>query len=148
MLLTGTFPRTIDDKQRIAVPKRIRDLMGKGGEPTFVIVAPGTDHSLVLYTEEAFSRLAEQLSAASPVGQDVRAFSRLFFSQAEHLEIDSQSRIRLSPELAAHAQLQKDIVLVGVRDHVEIWDQVRWNTYIEQRRAQYDELAEKSFAQM
>ena len=153
MLLTGTFPRTIDEKQRLAIPKRIRDAMRVGPAPDedeekstgVVYVAPGTDGSLALYTEDAFSRLAEQLASSPPTGQDVRAFSRLFYSQAERVEIDRQGRIRIPPELAKLAQLDKEVVLVGVRDHLELWDKDRWEAYRANLAAQYDQLAERAF---
>ncbi len=152
MLLTGTFPRTIDEKHRLAIPKRLRDAMrlvsSTDDEETSagaIFVAPGTDGSLALYTEEAFSRLAEQLAASPPTGQDVRAFSRLFYAQAERVELDRQGRIRIPPELVKLAALDKDVVLVGVRDHLELWDKARWEAYLIQQSAQYDQLAERAF---
>ena len=100
MLLTGTFSRAVDDKQRIAIPKPIRDALA----PTkWLFVTPGTDGSLALYTEEVLKRLADRLTQASPAGQEVRAFNRLFFSQAQRVEIDGQGRIRLPTELAKFA---------------------------------------------
>ena len=144
-LLTGKFARTIDEKHRIAVPKRLRDAFQREGETALAYVAPGTDGSLSIYTEESFTQLADQLSAASPNGQDVRAFSRLFFSQAECLEIDRQGRIRIPPELVAHGGLTKEVMLVGVRDHLELWDRAKWDQYVSQQQANYDSLAEKAF---
>ena len=148
MLLTGTFPRTIDEQQRIAIPKRLREVFKtdeNGGSAVFV--APGTDGSLGLYHEESFAQLAEQLGAASPHGQNVRAFSRLFFSQAQQLELDGQGRIRISPELLKHAGLVKEVMLVGVRDHLELWDRQRWEDYVNKQQEQYDQLAENAFLQ-
>ena len=191
MLLTGTFARTIDDKQRLAIPKRLRDSLTVSGsqpksgsnsrsgpqnlsesgpgnqpnetgksksetspdadsadriaEPGVLYVAPGTDGSLALYTEESFVRLGAQLAASPPTGQDVRAFSRLFYSQAARLELDRQGRIRIPAELAALARLQKDVVLVGVGDHLELWDKTCWEAYVQEQQAQYDRLAERAF---
>jgi MraZ protein len=145
MLLTGTFPRTLDEKQRLAIPKRLRDGMASGTEMNFLFIAPGTDGSLALYTEESFTRIAEQLDASPPTGQDVRAFSRLFFSQAQRLEVDRQGRIRIPPELIGLTGIGKEIVLVGVRDHLELWDRQRWQSYVEQQQTQYDQLAERAF---
>jgi MraZ protein len=108
-------------------------------------VAPGTDGSLALYTEESFTRLAEQLAASPPTGQDVRAFSRVFFSQAQRLELDAQGRIRIPPELVNLIGLGKDVVLVGVRDHLELWDRPRWEAYIKEQQTHYDQLAERAF---
>ena len=148
-MLLGTFPRTIDEKHRIAIPKRLRDALSNSSDvvTTVLYAAPGTDGSLALYTEDSFTRLAEQLSAVSPTGQDVRAFSRLFFSQAQRLEIDRQGRVRVPPELVQMAKLTKEVVLVGVRDHLELWDKKRWETYVNQQQSHYDDLAEKAFSQ-
>ena len=145
MLLTGTFPRVIDEKQRIAIPKRLRDAFKTDDGPEVLFLAPGTDESLLIYTEASFSRLADQLAASSPTGQDVRAFSRLFFSQAERLELDRQGRMRVPAELVRHASLDKDAVLVGVRDHLELWDQSKWDAYVVHENEQFDQTAERAF---
>ncbi len=145
MLLTGTFVRTLDEKQRLAIPKRFRDALGVAAEQT-LFVAPGTDRSLAIYTEEALSRLAERLAAASPAGPDVRAFSRLFYAQAQPAEVDGQGRIRIPPELAALAGLGRESVLLGVQDHLEIWDKGRWEQYLAERQSRYDQIAEAAFS--
>lgn len=152
MLLTGTYTRSIDEKLRIAIPKPLRDQWMKADPVTHLFVAPGTDGSLALYTEDAFARLAEKLSTASPTGQAVRDFSRLFYARAQRVELDRQGRIRIPPELAPLIGLPRgdgsaaEGVLVGVRDHVELWEAGRWQTYLQQRQDQYDQLAEQAFA--
>lgn len=146
MLLTGTFKRAIDEKQRIAIPKRFREAITPPEQETPILyIAPGTDGSLTLYTEESFTRLAEQLDRGSPTGKDVRAFSRLFFSRAESVDVDRQGRIRIPAELAQLASLQSEAVLIGVRDRMEIWDTQKWHEYISSREKEYDGLAEKAF---
>lgn len=144
MRLTGTIVRAIDDKLRIAIPKRYReelpDLAAKG-----LYVAPCTDASLGIYTAEAFDALAQRLAGASPAGQDVRAFTRLFYSQAEHVEIDGQGRIRIPQPLAQFAGLSKEAVLLGVSDHFELWDRARWELYLASKSQQFDALAESTF---
>ena len=145
MLLTGAYPRTLDEKLRLAIPKRVRDALGQV-EPAVMYLTPGTDGSLALYSEEAFSRLGDKLSQGSPTGQEVRAFSRLFYGQAQPVEVDRQGRVRIPVELATLAGLTKEIFLVGVGDHLEIWDRDRWSVYLAQMQSQYDEVAEKAFA--
>lgn len=145
MLLTGTFKRAVDEKLRLAIPKRFRDSIRTAeNETPMLYIAPGTDGSLTLYTEASFTRLADQLDGASPTGKDVRAFSRLFFSRAESVEIDRQGRIRIPTELAELASIQTEAMLIGVRDRMEIWDTKRWQEYISSNEAEYDELAEKA----
>src|SRR5260370_16926186 len=102
MLMTGRFVRAIDDKLRLVIAKRFRDALGAGPEQ-LLYVTPGTDRSLAVYTEETLGRLAERLAAASPVGAEVRAFSRLFYAQAQPAELDSQGRIRIPPQFAESA---------------------------------------------
>ena len=107
MFLTGTFQRSLDQKQRVAIPKRLRTVMatdtsqeGSSDGDRVLYVAPGTDRSLAIYTEEGLSRLGEQLSGASPTGQDVRAFSRLFYARAQRVELDSQGACGYHPTSA------------------------------------------------
>jgi MraZ protein len=144
MLLTGNFSRTLDEKLRLAIPKRLRDalecLAGSG-----LFVAPGTDATLAIYSEKAFSQLAERLAQASPTRQDVRTFTRLFYAQAQRAELDVQGRIRIPPELAELARLEKDVVLLGVHDHLELWPAARWQAYVAEKQTHYDQIAETAF---
>jgi MraZ protein len=144
MLLTGAFSRSIDEKLRIAIPKPLREALGALASGV-LYVAPGTDGSLALYTEEGLERLAERLAQSSPNAQDVRAFGRLFYARAQAVELDSQGRVRIPPELAALSGLTKEAVLIGVQDHLELWDRGRWEQYVAQKQNEYDKIAEAAF---
>ena len=145
MLLTGTFVRSVDDKLRIALPKRLRDALAVD-ENSHLYIAPGTDGSLAIYREDALAAMAARLAAASPTQQDVRAFNRLFYAQAERVELDAQGRMRVPPALAQLAALEREAVLLGVHDHLELWDRSRWEAYLAARSTHYDEIAERAFA--
>lgn len=144
MLLTGAFTRSIDDKLRVAIPKRLRVALEcpQGGG---LYVAPGTDASLVIYTEEEFGRLARRLAGSSPTKQHVRAFTRLFYARAQRVDVDRQGRIRIPTELAELARLGNEVVLLGVQDHLELWAADRWETYLAEKQPHYDEIAEGAF---
>ena len=144
MPLTGTYARTLDQKHRIAIPKRLRDDLG-GDEVAAVFVAPGTENSLSLYTEESFEALARRLQTSSNQKANARNYARMFYSQAERIEIDSQGRIRLPDRLVTHASLSHATVLIGVQDHVEIWDEAQWNEFLRQQRQAFDDLAEEAY---
>jgi MraZ protein len=152
MLLTGTYTRSIDDKLRLAIPKPLRDLLQPGEAETGLYVAPGTDGSLAIYTEDAFAKLAEKLANASPTGQDIRDFGRLFYARAQRVEFDRQGRVRIPMELAPLVGLPNasggptEVVLVGVRDHLELWDSQRWREYLAARQDRYDQIAERAFS--
>lgn len=143
-MFTGAYQRTIDEKLRIAAPKKLRDAL-PAGQDAAVYLAPGTDGSLAVYPELAFEQLAGQIDRLSPTGRDVRAFSRLFYSQAQRVEFDKQGRFRIPAELAKLAGLEREVVLLGVRDHWEIWDCQRWRQYIESQCSEYDQIAENAF---
>ncbi len=146
MLLTGTFTRSIDDKLRVAIPKRLRLALEcpiGGG----LFVAPGTDRSLNIYTEEAFGHLADRLAQGSPTGQETRAFTRLFYARAQRVELDGQGRIRIPSQLAELSELGKEAVLLGVQDHLELWPADRWASYLAEMQGNYDNFAEAAFSE-
>lgn len=141
MLLTGNYARSIDEKLRVAIPKQVRQTL-QLPDAALLYVAPGTDASLSIYTEEAFGKMAARLATSPPQQNDVRAYARLFYGLAQAVELDRQGRIRIPPELAQHAGLEKEAMLLGVYDHLELWDRERWNRYREEKASQYDTLAE------
>jgi MraZ protein len=142
MLLTGTHPRTLDDKNRFVLPKRIRDLLG---QPETLFVTPGPDRSLWLYTQTDLERLAEKLDHSPATDAEARVFRRLYFAQAESVDIDRNGRILLPDRLLQFAELKQEIVLIGVRDHLEVWDGGRWQGYVEQHAPRFDAVAENAF---
>jgi MraZ protein len=75
----------------------------------------------------------------------VRAFGRLFYAQAERVDLDGQGRIRIPPALVELAGLDKEAVMLGVQDHVELWDRKKWEAYLADKSARFDEIAEKAF---
>lgn len=139
MALTGSFPRTLDEKFRLAVPKRLRDDFDESPLKT-LIVAPGTEKSLSLYSDNEFSRLAERLGQKSKTS-DVKNYIRLFYSRAERVDLDSQGRIRIPERLVTFAGLEHEIILMGVNDHAEIWSREAWTKFLEQHETSFDELA-------
>jgi MraZ protein len=77
----------------------------------------------------------------SPTRADIRNYKRLFYGRAERVDLDSQGRIRIPDRLVAFANLQKDVVLIGVHDHVEIWDTVTWQQFLEKHTTDFDSMA-------
>ena len=151
MVLTGRFERALDDKNRIAVPKTLREefalsLTASAEGGTQLYVAPGQDKSLVLYAPAAFEALAQTLAASSSHRAEVLNFERMLFSRAEKIEWDGQGRIRIPERLAEFAQLKRDVMLLGVRDHAELWDKEVWNEFEQRHSARFDEMAQAAFA--
>jgi MraZ protein len=142
MLLTGTHPRTLDDKKRVALPKRVREQVG---EETQLFVTPGPDQSLWIYTKDELERLSSRLDQTSAMDVEGRKFRRLFFAQMEEVELDRSGRILIPDRLVQFAGLEHEVVLLGVRDHLEIWDAKRWQTFFDDNGPRFDKAAEEAF---
>ncbi len=143
MLLTGTHPRTLDDKKRIALPKRVRDQLGTVKR---LFVTPGADQTLWLYDPAGLERVASKLDETPATDAEARVFRRLFFAQMESVDIDGHGRILIPERLVQFAGLEHEVVLLGVRDHLELWNAGRWQEYFAQHGPRFDAVAENSFS--
>ena len=141
MALTGTYLRTLDDKRRLAVPKRVKDDFAIDHLES-LIIAPGTEKSLVIYSPQAFDQFAARLSGAP----EHQRYLRLFYSSAERMEFDGQSRVRIPDRLADYAGLKRDVYLLGVQDHAELWDKESWDSYTATHTPEFDQLAVKAMS--
>jgi MraZ protein len=142
MLLTGTHLCTLDDKRRLALPKRVREQLGM---PGVLFVTPGPDQCLWLYTQAGLEQLAEKLDQAPAADAEARVFRRLYFAQTEAVDVDRNGRILIPDRLLPFAGLQHEVVLIGVRDHLELWDAGRWQQYWTANAPRFDAAAEGAF---
>jgi len=142
MLLTGTYPRTLDEKKRMALPKRVREQLG---EPETLFVTPGPDQCLWVFTQQGLESLADKLDQAPATDAEARVFRRLYFAQADRVDVDGSGRVLVSDRLVQFAGLQHEVVLIGVRDHLELWDAARWQQYLTQHAPRFDVVAEGAF---
>lgn len=142
MLLTGTHPRTLDDKKRLTLPKRTREQVG---DETQLFVTPGPDQTLWLYTKDELERLSGKLDQTPATDAEGRVFRRLFFAQMEEVEVDRSGRILIPDRLVQFAGLEHEVVLLGVRDHLELWDAKRWQAFYQENSPRFDKVAEEAF---
>lgn len=142
MLLTGTHPRTLDAKKRMALPKRIREQVG---EVKQLFVTPGSDQSLWVYTKDELERLTAKLNQTPVTDAEARVFRRLFFAQMEEVDLDNSGRILIPDRLMQFAGLEHEVVLLGVQDHLEVWNAQRWQAYSSEHGPQFDKVAEGAF---
>ncbi len=142
MLLTGTHDRTLDDKKRLTLPKRVREQLG---DTKKLFVSQGLDQCLWLFGQGDLDRLAEKIDQAPAAHGKVRIFKRLFFASMEAVEVDRNGRILIPERLVTFAGLVHEVKLIGVRDHLELWDAARWQSYLDQNAASFDAVAEEAF---
>lgn len=136
-MFMGEFLHTIDNKGRLIIPAKFREALGDK-----FIVTKGLDNCLFLYPLEEW-RIFETKLKKLPVSQPkARAFVRFFFSGAAECEFDKQGRILLPLNLREYAALEKEVVVVGVMNRIEVWDAVKWNEYCLEAESNYEEAAE------
>lgn len=139
MAITGTFERSIDDKLRLAIPRPLREgfQVDEGDE---LYLAPGNEGCVAIYSSAGFEDFADRVAKASPGRADVRKFLRLFYSRAERVVLDKQSRIRIPERLLGPVPTSRNMVILGVHDHAEVWNREVWDGYMKQHLPQFDDL--------
>ena len=135
-MFTGEYRHTVDDKGRIAVPAKFRAQLGAGA-----VVSRWLDACLAIHTQPGWDALATKVAALPITDQNARRFQRLIFAGAAEVELDRQGRILLPAYLREHIDLGTEAMVVGSRDHAEIWVPSTWATYA-QGLEDPDELAE------
>lgn len=131
MVFTGTYEHSIDSKSRLAIPSPIRARIqreaGVGeGDPVALYVTLDADKCLSIYTEKGFERRAAELDQSRLPAKELLEYERLFFSTAEPVEIDKQGRIRLPENLLKWTRLKTEVVLLGVKDRLEVRPRDEW----------------------
>jgi MraZ protein len=129
-VFTGEYRHTVDDKGRLAVPARFRAQLDGGA-----VISRWIDGCLAIHTRAGWDELAERVSGLPVTDAAARLFQRYVFAGASEAELDRQGRVLLPGFLRAEAGLETDALIVGSRDHAEIWAPTRWAEY---RRAMDD----------
>jgi MraZ protein len=137
-MFLGEYNHTIDDKKRLSLPKGFKKELGKSA-----VLTRGLDNCLFLYTKKDWEKTAEKLKELSFTQADTRGFNRFMFSGAAEVSIDSAGRILVPETLKRFAGLKSKVVLAGVSDRVEIWDEKAWAEYTRRIEKQADAMAEK-----
>ena len=121
----GTFEHTLDAKHRLTVPSKFRAaLAGR------VYVVRGVDRNLSVYPEATYTALTEAaLAGLNPFSPQARELKRLFYGNATDVELDSAGRIMLPASYLAHAGIDRDVVITGAGDCLELWDRAAWQSY-------------------
>ncbi len=121
-MFMGEYNHTIDAKGRLIVPAKFREELGEA-----FVMTNGNDGCLNIYTNEAWETFLGKLQLL-PNNRDKREIVRKFVAQANMVELDKQGRILVPSALREHAGLEKDVVLAGVIDKIEVWDKDRWDS--------------------
>ncbi len=123
-MFRGSSEHTLDSKGRIIIPTRFRHVIQESGGDAVMITR--MDKSLFGYALDQWGRIEEKILALAEKSDAMRRFRRVFVGGAFECTCDKQGRVLIPPTLRDYAQLEKDIVLVGVLDHFEIWSRDNW----------------------
>ena len=137
-MLIGEYRHNLDPKKRLAIPSKFRKELGEGA-----VLTRGLDNCLFLFPSKYWEPFAEMLGGLSMAKKDTRSFARLFLSSAVEVEFDSLGRILVPDHLKVYAALNKSLVIAGLYNRLEIWDQDKWNAYKDNLEKNSDSIAEK-----
>jgi len=137
-MLIGEYKHTIDPKKRLAIPAKLRKEIGDR-----VVLTRGLDSCLFLFPIKEWEPLAEKISKLSIGQQDGRGYARLLLSGASDVEIDQLGRVLVPDYLRDYAGLKKAVIVAGVGNRLEIWDEEKWQAYKRDLEKNGDKIAEK-----
>jgi MraZ protein len=134
----GEYIYSIDEKKRLAIPAKFRRILGKKA-----VITKGLDQCLFLFSEKEWEILAKKLSKLPLSQSDARGFARLMLAGAMGVNLDNLGRILIPDYLKDYAQLKKKVIVAGVYNRIEIWDEGKWKEYKRKTENEVGDIAER-----
>jgi MraZ protein len=135
----GHFEHSLDSKNRLSIPTRFRAAFSGG-----TVLAKTPETCVAIWTPETNEAIIERaLSGLNPMGSEYRKMSRFFQGNSFEIDLDASGRVTLPPPLLAHAGIEKEVVVVGVGDHLEVWARQRWQEEQQALDAEIGEVTER-----
>ena len=139
-MFMGEYHHNIDEKSRLVVPSNFRELLGNN-----FIVTRGLEKCLYIYTLNEWNKIKEKLETLPFTKKDVRTFMRTFYSGAIMAEIDKNGRVVIPSNLKEYSHLEKECVILGVNDRIEIWDKKEFDDFMNTYSDKIEDIAENLF---
>lgn len=139
-MFLGRYHHTVDAKGRLSIPGKYRDVLARR-EGGGLVVTKDPDRCLVVLPLDEWKRLADKIKSIPGTVQVVKDYKRFVHGEAVDCTLDRQGRILIPPDLRQFAQLDRDVMLVGVDDHFEVWSLDRWESKAEQMARDIDQIA-------
>lgn len=137
-MFIGEYRYNADAKGRVSVPAKFRDELGEK-----FVITKGLDQSLFVFPEAKWETFVKQLDTMPISNHNARAFNRFILSGASDVEMDKQGRMLIPQALREFANIEKELLVIGVGSRIEVWSQQAWDNYISQDNLDYDELAKQ-----
>ncbi len=139
LMLTGEYEHALDNKNRLFVSNKLRNQIDTDEHGSSFYLIMGTNGVLCLYPEKYFQQIALAGAPRMAAPDEAVAFERLGFALASKVELDRQGRLLLSEKVRKRARLGSALTLVGVRDHIELWNTDNWEKYLSDNFPQYQQ---------
>lgn len=136
-LFSGEYEHIVDEKGRLIIPARFRADLAEGS-----FITRGMDGCLFLFPPHAWKVLSEKVAKLPLSETSARLFSRMIFSGIE-CKLDKQGRVLLPPSLREHADIEDEVVVIGVNSRLEIWSKKRWQGQTTQMEEQSGSIGER-----
>jgi MraZ protein len=137
LLLTGEYQHVIDGKNRVLVSNKLRNQIDVDEHGANFYLVLGANGILCLYPERYFEQIVLSVAPQTAAPDEAVAFERMSFALASKVELDAQGRLLLNERLRKRAGLKDQITLIGVRDHIELWNNEDWEQYLSDNMPQY-----------
>ncbi|MCR5184915.1 MAG: division/cell wall cluster transcriptional repressor MraZ [Bacilli bacterium] len=134
----GSFFHSLDDKGRLVIPRKMREELG-----TKAYVMKGYDGALSIYKNEAFEQVMAQSATLPFEKKDARAYLRVQLATVSELDVDKSGRVQIPTQLLNQYHIGKDVIVLGVFDHIEVWDKEKYEEYIKSMDENFEDIAEK-----
>jgi MraZ protein len=135
----GTHEHSIDDKHRLTLPAKFRERLGAE-----VVLLRGIERTIDVYPKDTREASLERITDLDPLTREGREMRRFVYSGVTVSEVDKQGRVLVPPDLARHASVEKDVAVVGLRDHIEIWDRPQWAAHLSEIEGSVGDVAERA----
>ena len=139
-MLMGEYHHSIDEKGRLTIPSKFRNELGSE-----FIITRGLDKCLFIYSKVEWEKIVNKLSTLPFTKKDARDFLRFFLSGATVCEFDKLGRINITSPLVQYADLEKDCVIIGVNERLEVWSEFAFNEFLKTNENNFSEVAENLF---
>jgi MraZ protein len=137
LLLTGEYQHLVDGKGRVLISNRLRSQIDCDEHGSNFYLVLGANGILCLYPEKYFEQIVLSVTSSVVAPDEAVAFERMTFALSSKVELDGQGRLLLNERLRKRAGLKEKITLVGVRDHIELWNSENWEQYLADNMGQY-----------
>ncbi len=133
----GSFAHNLDEKGRLMIPRKMREELGYK-----VYIMKGFEGSLSLYNEERYQKLVEEFSRLSFNQSKVRDYLRLQFASTYEMEVDKLGRVQIPTALLTKYNISKEVLVLGIGDHIEVWDKAKYEEYENGIKDEFESIAE------